>query len=581
MIFILLALPLLTSRGITITAKRLESLPYDFQRIEVGDEITVSELEEILEKEAGIKIKRYGSPGALSQVVSRGISPSHTLVLLNGNRISDPKTGGFDINSIYSGSIESIEIIKGPSSVFLGSNAVNGIVNIVTDKRKRFIRTDVNSMPGASTGLGFCLNDLSFSFMVEDSRGERTNSDFRRFNSSLSWQGLNFYWTHRRNGNPGPVPNPEAIPSFGDSTATSTFDSQVTDFVDVSWKKKILLDEVGIVISPDIHREQMKPESKYLDWFTGDTVVENDEYTTIVGQIDAGIIWKDFTLDIHLEQDTVMMDQYMDTGDTNSWGAGERNAALSLSSVKELGDYTIFASIREDYYRSFGYNPSFSLGFKYPGEISFYFSGGSAFRAPTLNDLYWPDYSNDSLSPEYSMGVNAGVEWKNLSISGYLQDIDDRIGYGDDWRPHNIYKSRIYGLNLGYNGSLGNFSYSLNYSYLDGYDDLDTLQRDLQYHPKHSLTGVLRYSGPVNVELSGSYKGERKKWFDYPGEWKIYDSYFLFDVGVSKRIGNFTGGIEVENVMDGEWVAHPGNSVDDNDYPGMGRRFRVWVGLGE
>ena len=579
MLLFLFAITHWQSSGITVTSKRFEDLPYHVKTIKVDETLTISNLGEFLEKKAGIKITEYGSPGSLTQITSLGSSPSHTLILLNGHRISDPRTGGFDLSSIPLSSVQKIEIIKGPSSVFLGSNAVGGIVNFITEGKKNHIKIAGNSLPGFSVSISRNKSDLSGYLNLEKGRGNRNNSDYERYSATLSWKGFNILGTYRTVGLPGPIPPIGFIPVFGDSTTTNLYDKQITKFIDLSYQNRFGIGDIGIIITPDIRWELMEPESHYSDYFTGDKIFEYDEYTTFVVELNTKILYKWITLSLHLEQDTIFMHQYRSNGDTTSWYAGERNAGISITGSYDLNGMNLFGSTRLDWYRSFGLHPSASIGIRYSGLVDGYISAGTAFRAPTLNDLYWPYFSNENLKPEYSVGVNTGIEIGKFTLSGYVQEVEDRIGYGSDWRPYNIYKSRIYGVDIGFNGMVEELSYSINYSYLGGYDDLDTFKRDLQYKPKHSLSGILRYEGPVMVEISGKLIDLKKKWFNYPGDWKIKGPYLDLDASIEKRFGVFRVGLGIENILNEKSISNFGYSYYDRDYPGLGRHFTFWLAL--
>jgi len=537
------------SSGITVTAKRFEDLPYHVKTIKVDETLTISNLGEFLEKKAGIKITEYGSPGSLTQVTSLGVSPTHTLILLNGHRISDPRTGSFDLSTIPLNSVRKIEIIKGPSSVFLGSNAVGGIVNFITENKESHLRIKGNSLPGISLSLGGSKYGFSGFLHLDRGRGMRNNSRYERYTAMLSWKGFNLLGTYRTVGIPGPIPPIGSVPVFGDSTTTNLFDKQITKFIDLSYQNIIGIGDISILITPDIRWELMEPRSRYSDYFTGDTIDEYDEYTTLVAQLDAKILYKWMTLSLHIEQYTIFMHQFKSSGDTTSWYTGERNAGISLTGSHNFKEVNIFGSTRLDWYRSFGSHPSASFGIRYNGTIEGYISLGTAFRAPTLNDLYWPYFSNKNLKPETSFGINSGIEIRRFSLSGYIKDVKDRIGYGSDWLPYNIYKSRIYGIDIGYNGEYKDLSYSFTYSYLDGYDDLDTLKRDLQYKPKHTLSGLFRYDGPITLEISGRLIGKKKKWFTYPGNWKEKGPYLDMDASIEKKFGTLRVGLGIENIL--------------------------------
>jgi vitamin B12 transporter len=579
MLIILISITLWESSGITITSKRFEELPYHIKTIEVEEALTISNLGEFLEKEAGIKISEYGSPGSVTQVTSLGSSPKHTLILLNGHRISDPRSGSFDLSTIPLNSVGRIEIIRGPSSVFLGSNAVGGIVNFITEGKENNIIVKGNSLPGISLNLSGKKSQLSGFLNIEKGSGDRNNSNHERYSATISWKGFNLFGTYRTVGLPGPVPQEDFIPELGDSLTTNLFDKQITKFIDISYQNRFGAGDIGIVISPGIRWELMEPENRYSDYFTGDIIIEHDEYTTFVAQLDAKVLYKWFTLSLHFEQDTIFMHQFKSSGDTTSWYAGERNAGLSLTGSYDLNKVKLFGSSRIDWYRSFGFHPSASCGVRYIGKVNGYFSFGTAFLAPTLNDLYWPFFSNENLKPEHSIGINTGIERGGFSLSGYIQEVKDRIGYGSDWKPYNIYISRIYGVDIGYEGIINNISYSINYSYLDGYDDLDTLKRDLQYQPMHTISGILRFNGPITVELSGKLVDLKKKFFDYPAEWKKKGPYLDLDASIEKTFGSLRVGLGIENILNEKSITNFGYSYFDRDYPGLGRYYTFWLSL--
>ena len=579
MLLILLGVTEWISSGITVTAERFNNLPYDVRIIKIEDVSTISSLGELLEKKAGIRITKYGSPGGLSQVLIRGSSPSHALILLNGHRINDPRTGGFDLSAIPLNSVSRVEIIKGPSSVLLGSNASGGIVNFVTEAKENHFKMSGNSLPGFLTDIGGKRWDLSGNLHIDKGRGDRNNTDYERYSTSLGWKGFNLLWTYRKVGLPGPMPDKNFIPEFGDAKTTNLYDHQHTKLLDGSYQKRFGIGDFGLLLSPSIRWERMEPSHRYKDYFSGDTIDEDDNYTTLVAQLDAKVLYKGITLSLHLEQDSILMHQFKSSGDTVSWYAGERNAGISISSSSKLWMLNLFGSLRGDWFRSFGFHPSVSLGLRSTGLVNTHLSIGTAFRAPTLNDLYWPLYSNESLSPEYSTGLNAGIGVDEFSLSAYIKEIADRIGYGSDWKPYNIYRSRIYGVDVGYRGEYKALSYSVSYSYMDGYDDLDSLKRDLQYQPEHSFSGILAYEGPVRLEISGNWVGERKKWFSYPGEWKKEESYLILDASVEKIFADCTIGIGVENILDRQYMSHFGYTFDDRDYPGLGRHFLFWLAL--
>jgi len=127
---------------IVVTATRLAT-PQE----EVGSSVTVitrEEIEssqkatifEILREVPGLDVVQNGGPGGVASVLIRGAKSEHTLVLIDGVEMNDPITPGrsYDFANVTVDNIERIEIVRGPQSTLYGSDALGGVINIITRK---------------------------------------------------------------------------------------------------------------------------------------------------------------------------------------------------------------------------------------------------------------------------------------------------------------------------------------------------------------------------------------------------------------------------------------------------------------
>jgi vitamin B12 transporter len=81
----------------------------------------------------GLNVVQTGGPGGLTSVFIRGANANHTKVIIDGVDAEDPSTGAFDFGQVLTSDLARVEILRGPSSSLYGSDALGGVINIVTE----------------------------------------------------------------------------------------------------------------------------------------------------------------------------------------------------------------------------------------------------------------------------------------------------------------------------------------------------------------------------------------------------------------------------------------------------------------
>jgi vitamin B12 transporter len=127
-------------KDIVVTASRIDEAPRD-----VASDITVIPGADIknaqqrmvsaaLRDVPALDVNQTGGPGGLTAVFMRGANPGQTLVLINGVIVNDPISAdrGFDFANLTTDNIERIEVLRGPQSVLYGSDAMGGVINVIT-----------------------------------------------------------------------------------------------------------------------------------------------------------------------------------------------------------------------------------------------------------------------------------------------------------------------------------------------------------------------------------------------------------------------------------------------------------------
>ena len=143
----------------------------------------------LLQFHAGIDIGRTGGPGQVTSVFIRGTDSNHATVLVDGVRINPGTIGGASIQNIAPETIERIEIVKGPRSALYGTDAIGGVINIITrgyanngfEAATGYGRYDT-WLAAASGGVGGSAGEVAFSANWLESEGfpTRTLDDIDR-----------------------------------------------------------------------------------------------------------------------------------------------------------------------------------------------------------------------------------------------------------------------------------------------------------------------------------------------------------------------------------------------------------------
>jgi vitamin B12 transporter len=156
-----------------------------------GDSVQEQKIEHVstaLRQVPGVQVTQSGSPGALTDVSIRGGTPSQTLVLLDGVEVNTGATGEFNFANLTTDNLDRIEVLRGAGGSLYGSQAIGGVVNVITPEGEgapqmsflseggnRATQRQVLTLGGAQGGLGFS-GGLSY-YSTEGFRPINDNSD--------------------------------------------------------------------------------------------------------------------------------------------------------------------------------------------------------------------------------------------------------------------------------------------------------------------------------------------------------------------------------------------------------------------
>ena len=476
----------------------------DAEQIELRAKTTVAEL---LRSVPGVEVVRGGGPGQVTSVFIRGGNSSHTLVLLDGVRVNDPSTGAFDFANLSTDAVERIEIVRGPQSTLYGSEAMAGVISITSkrgreglhvsglaeagelDHRRWRLRVD-----GGSERFDYSLTASDESTDgVSAARESAGNTEDDAYDLTSVTAGLGFAL-----GGDGRADL--TLRTFDGRVGNDGFDFTAGPVDDLDR----LQDREGLVASLRVRKQ--------LGRRWNQTFVLGFHDDELSGT-DPDDLFSNFTVDSRSAELTAQSDVTLSESDVLSFGATyDDRGSDSVGNFDENVDIVSFfvqnawassadrfhltAGVRYDDHSRFGDETTFrsSISWDVTSSTRLHGSYGTGFKAPTLNDLFFPFFSNLDLRPETSEGFDLGVEQSFLDdkvtvgLTWFSTDFEDLIAFDfATFLPQNIASGSSDGVELTLavrpNARL---QVSLSYTYNDTEDGATGLQ--LARRPEHRST---------------------------------------------------------------------------------------------
>ena len=435
-----------------------------------------ADLPTLLRREASLEIAQSGGVGKQSSTFMRGANSNHTLVLIDGMRVNSATTGATALDQILVDQIDRIEVVRGNVSSLYGSEAIGGVIQIFTKRGK--------GAPGLSVAAGYGTENTArfnagYGGVAGNTRFHANLSAFRTDGFSAinndfiplaffskagddhddGYRNLSFSANLSHEFSPGQNVGFTALHSDGkvdfDGEGVNSSKSKLTTFslystnqINAKWRSKVTLAQ-GIddlkSFTDGAFTSRFKTTNSQLGW-------QNDIEIAEGHSIAAGLEY--------LNQDVISTTQFSTT---------DRNVASGyLTYFGELGPHTVQVNGRYDSYSDFGGNFSGLLGYGYHITEHWRVTAGisNAFRAPTFNELYDPNFGfgNPNLKPEKARSAELGLQYQNakqrVKAVMFRTRTDDLIvGVFDpvtfNFPATNVDKSESKGLEITYSGEFG------------------------------------------------------------------------------------------------------------------------------
>jgi vitamin B12 transporter len=579
--------------ALVITANR-----YPTALEQVGSSISVIDEEEIEKRKTttvletlrsvpGLEVVQNGGPGRAASVFIRGADSDHTLVLIDGIRANDNTSGQFNFANLKAENIERIEVIRGAQSVLYGSEAIGGVINIITKTADKGVAA-TGSAEGGSYGTQQYRSSFSWgsdtfhtsttaSYFQTDgissaasNRGNPEHDSYDNFsisnrsgvkflndgkadltigysNSTTELDGFEF--------GAGAVDDPNAEQSDDNIFASLLVSKSLTESITPSI-------ELGFT---DIDTKGTDPDTEFNNF------VIDGQTQSVTSKVDILLPW-DGVLSIG--------HSYENRQGENKGVFDENRDVNSIFVHNQFSmDDKLFLTggVRYDHDSDFGEEVTFRATAAYilRGSGSrLHASYGTGFKAPSFNELFFPNFGNPDLEAETSRSYDIGIEQTliedkaTFDVTFFHNEIDNLITFDSTtFLAANIQESKALGIESTLDLELLSWlDGQVSYTYTDS--ENKTTGGVLPRRPRHRGTMQLFASPLEGLESSATLilVNSRRE-----SDGSKMDNYAVVNTAVSYAVNDHLEPfIRVDNVFDEDY-----EEINGYGTPG----FSVYAGI--
>ena len=511
---------------IVVTATRVEESPQDVTQditLITKDDIEKKGVEFItdaLESYTDIGIVQNGGVGKNATLFLRGGSPNQTVMMIDGVKVKSPTTGSLDLAGIIIDDIERIEVIKGPQSTLYGSEAMAGVINIITKKGRGKPKLSV-SAEGGSFSTYKTTASISGAKDVWDYRVTASYFDTGGISAAKGGTEADGYTNKSISTKIGLMPSDKLgvelnLRYFEDISELDSYSwgvGMVDDLNYVQDGKHYLISAKGMFSILDSYEQTLTLSS------IGDNLkFEDPDTSSNRTSIDTTMQTADWQHNLYISDTTWTggIEYRKEAGEIkDNFNKEVDNKAFYLNGKVKLFDdsFILNAGLRNDEHKTAGIKTTYRIGGLYdfkPYGLKLKGNYGTGFRAPSLNELYYPFFGNTNLKPEKSESYDIGFE-KDLygdrlllNAAYFNQQYQDLIEYDfATFTAQNIGKAEIKGIELGLAAAI-----TEDVNLKASHTNMDTVDKDsnkpLTRRPTNKFNSSIEYKGRKFIAI-GEY----------------------------------------------------------------------------
>ncbi|MBK1648782.1 TonB-dependent vitamin B12 receptor [Rhabdochromatium marinum] len=435
----------------------------------------------------GVALSSSGGPGQPVSLFLRGTESDHTLVLIDGVKVGSATLGSVPWQNIPVEQIERIEVVRGPRSSLYGSEAIGGVVQI-------FTRKGVDGTTGGplqarlSVGAGtyqslqghLGLSGGHAGVWFDAGLGVERSEGFNACTGVANLAGC-FVDQPDRDGYRNDNASLRAGYRFSEALEVdihalrSTGDTQYDGSPYAGNDNRTLLQVAGVNLALRPLASWSSQLSLARTWDNSRIFFDADQVNHYDTRRDS-LSWVNHLGLASGQQLGFGLDYQRDRIDTEPEYTenSRRNLGVFGEYLGEFGSQDLHLSLRHDDNQAFGGYTTGSLGWGYwlANGWQLTASWGTAFKAPTFNELYYPGFGNPDLDPETAwsgeLGLNGLHPWGDWGLSLYQTDVDQLIAFdATTSAPANLDSARIRGLELWSSARLAHWDLMANLTLLD------------------------------------------------------------------------------------------------------------------
>lgn len=414
-------------------------------------------LPELLSRQAGMQVVSNGGLGKASSIFMRGTNAGHTLLLVDGIPLGSVTQGSPSFTNLPLSQIERIEILRGPASSLYGSDAIGGVIQIFTKQGAGPLRPEAFAGAGSygtwetQAGLSGGTDSWSYSLRASHLKTDGINvaSDPVRFGSNYNADNdpyRNTSWSGRVAFRPTTGHEIGATLLTADSTnhydgAKAPIDSYSND-TSRAWTA-YSRNQLAQVWTSTLRYGESKDDSENFAPGRSLFATEQKQWT-----------WQN---DVKLPLGNLMLAaehlrQNVDS--TTNYKIKERTVRSLIAGYNgNWENHSWQISQRYDDNSQFGGKTTGSLayGYRINAQWQARAAYGTAFKAPSFNQLYFPGFGNINLKPEFAKNREIGLNWNDANQRAGITWFDNRIENLIANSPaSNVGRARITGTSLNY-----------------------------------------------------------------------------------------------------------------------------------